>query len=58
MTSVDPPDLALAFPEIIAHYKQFVDRAQLRENLKLTPAQRAVKFQAVINALEPNDDAG
>jgi hypothetical protein len=32
--------------EIIEYYKQFVDRAKLRENLKLSPDERLAKLQA------------
>ena len=37
---------------VIEYYKQFVDRTLLRENLKLTPAQRLQKAQAQLEFFE------
>lgn len=37
---------------VIEAYKKDIDRTLLRENLKLTPAQRLEKLQAFVSALE------
>ncbi len=47
--TVCPP---LACEEIINLYLRDIDRTLIRENLKLTPAQRAEKFMGVIRFLE------
>ena len=44
-----PPDV---FDPVIEYYKRDVDRSLLRENLKLTPQQRADKFAAFLLALD------
>ena len=44
-----PPDV---FDPVIEYYKRDVDRTLLRENLKLTPQQRADKFAAFLLALD------
>ena len=47
-SSDSPP---LAHPEIIALYARDVDRTLLRENLKLTPAQRVAKLESARDSL-------
>lgn len=47
-TSIAPP---LAHPEIVALYVRDVDRTLLRENLKLTPAQRVAKLESARDSL-------
>jgi hypothetical protein len=42
LEELPPPDL---FDPVIEAYKKDVDRTLLIENLKLTPAQQAEKFQ-------------
>ncbi len=44
-----PPDV---FDPVLECYKRNVDRSLLRENLKLTPQQRADKFAEFLLALE------
>lgn len=56
--AVDPLDVPLAFPEIVAFYEQKVDRAALRENLKLTPEQRLAKLESMMNSLPGNESGG
>ena len=55
-TSLVPgrPEPAAALPPdpVIEAYKKDIDRTLLRENLKLTPAQRLSKLQAFVVALE------
>ncbi|MBI3874628.1 MAG: hypothetical protein HY300_01380 [Verrucomicrobia bacterium] len=50
-----PPDV---FDPVIEAYKKDVDRTLLRENLKLTPAQRAEKLQDFVNFLSEIQRAG
>lgn len=47
----NPLDVPLAFPEIVALYERDVDRTLLRENLKLTPAQRLAKLESAHRSL-------
>ena len=44
-----PPDV---FDPVIECYKRDVDRSLLRENLRLTPQQRAEKFAVFLLSLE------
>ncbi len=44
-----PPDV---FDPVIEYYKRDVDRTLLRENLKLTPQQRADKFAVFLLSLD------
>ena len=46
---LSPPDVA---DPVIDAYKKDVDRTLLRENLRLTPAERAEKFDAFQAELE------
>lgn len=41
----DSPALASFIDPVVEHYKQFVDREELRANLRLTPAHRIEKMQ-------------
>ena len=63
MSTTDPSDLpktpsrfelppAETYDPVIEAYKKDVDRTLLRENLKLTPAQRAEKFERAM-AIRP-----
>jgi hypothetical protein len=42
LPELPPPDV---YDPVIEVYKQDVDRTLLRENLKLTPAERAIRFE-------------
>lgn len=55
LEELPPPDV---FDPVIAAYKKDVDRTLLIENLKLTPAQRAEKFQDFMNFLGEIQQAG
>ncbi|MEW6305971.1 MAG: hypothetical protein AB1705_21050 [Verrucomicrobiota bacterium] len=50
-----PPDV---FDPVVEAYKKDVDLTLLRENLKLTPAQRAEKLQDFVNFLSEIQRAG
>lgn len=56
------PDIELAPADavdpVIELYKKDVDRALLRENLKLTPQERAVKFLAFAKFVSGLKEAG
>jgi hypothetical protein len=45
MTTDERDDLVIPPDPVIEYYKQFVDRAALRENLKLTVEERLEKLQ-------------
>jgi hypothetical protein len=45
MTSDDRDEMVFPPDPVIEYYKQFVDRAALRENLKLTVEERLEKLQ-------------
>ena len=42
---------------VIEEYKKHVDRTLLRENLKLTPAERLLKLEAALRSLAELQDA-
>jgi hypothetical protein len=50
-----PPDV---LDPVIEAYKKDVDRTLLRENLKLTVAERLDKFQRFMDSLEQLREAG
>jgi hypothetical protein len=47
-TDLAPPDV---YDPVIEVYKRDVDRTLLRENLKLTPAQRMEKFERAMKTI-------
>jgi hypothetical protein len=49
MTSPFGGEAIIPSDPVIEYYKQFVDRAALRENLKLTPTERLEKLQRRMN---------
>jgi hypothetical protein len=49
---------AAAMDPVIEFYKKDVDRTLLRENLKLTPEERALKFLAFAKFVSGLKDAG
>ena len=48
LPDLPPPDV---FDPVVEVYKRDVDRSLLRENLKLTPAQRAEKFKRAMRLI-------
>ncbi len=55
MSELAPPE---AQDPVIEVYKRDVDRTLLRENLKLSPAERAERFQDFMRFLEGVREAG
>ena len=55
LEELPPPDV---YDPVIEAYKKDVDRTLLIENLKLSPAQRAEKFQDFMNFLAEIQQAG
>jgi hypothetical protein len=56
MNVADVP-IVLEPDPVIEAYKRDIDRTLLRENLKLTPAERLRKLQSVVNSLVALRDA-
>jgi hypothetical protein len=46
-----PWNVEPASDAVIEAYKAHIDRTLLKENLKLTPAERLLKMQAFVNTL-------
>ena len=55
LSELAPPEVR---DPVLEAYKKDVDRSLLIENLKLTPAQRAEKFEDFMNFLEEVRQAG
>jgi hypothetical protein len=60
VSSMPPPDdeIVIEPDPVIEAYKKDVDRTLLRENLKLTPAQRVEKLQRMAEDYERLREAG